>query len=209
MWLGALGAVLLVAAAVGGIAWAVGRGGGGGGSGDASSGACTEQTFPAQQALHVPPAKMPKGFEYNSFPPTSGPHNQEPAVWNAYSEPVDQRRVIHNLEHGGIFVEYGKDVSASTVNQIIAWYRDDPNGIIVAPLPDTPEAEKLSKNIVLGAWPAEVENEGTPQQEVKSSRGLIATCSAFDEDAFSDFRDDYRGKGNERIPVEDLQAGSQ
>ncbi len=129
--------------------------------------------------------KVPKDFEYNSFPPTSGPHHPEPAVWDAYDRPVPQLHLIHNLEHGGIVVQYGDGVSQATVNKILGWYREDPNGMIVAPL------AKLENKIALTAWTH------------------LATCSRFDEEAFSSFRDLYRFKGPERFPEELLTPGSQ
>jgi hypothetical protein len=208
MWLGVLGAVLVVAAAAGGIAWAVDRSGGDGG-GDASSATCREQVFPAQKALHVPPAKIPKGFEYNSFPPTSGPHHPSPAVWNVYDEPVAQNHLTHNLEHGGIVIQYGEGVSRATIDAIVAWYREDPNGIIVAPLPDVEKAEKLRDKITLAAWWAEYEDPNNPTGTPVREEGRLLTCTTFDEDAFSDFRDTNRAHGPEPFELEQLPAGSQ
>ena len=72
----------------------------------------------------------------------------------------------------------------AAIDQIVAWYREDPNGMIVAPLP------KLGDEIALTAW------------------RHLATCSGFDEEAFSSFRDDYRFKGPERFPPELLAPGS-
>jgi hypothetical protein len=52
-----------------------------------------------------------------------------------YDTPVDETALVHNLEHGGVVVQYGSDVPASTVQQITQWYQDnDPNGIVVAPI---------------------------------------------------------------------------
>ncbi len=95
------------------------------------------------------------------------------------------------------------------MKQIVAWYREDPNGLVVAPLPQVPEAEKLRDKIVLGAWHAEREDPDNPQSETVREEGVLATCSAFDEQELSDFRDDYRGKGPEAFPVEALAPGSQ
>lgn len=185
MLLAALAAVLLLAAAIVGIAFAVGGGGGGG------DGTCTRETFPDQGRAHITARqKPPRDFEYNSFPATSGWHNPSPAIWNVYEQPVDQQMLVHNLEHGGVVVQYGEGVSQETVAEIVEWYRDDPNGIVVAPLPDSPQAEELRGKIALTAW-----------------RNL-AICSSFDEEAFSDFRDDFRGEGPERFPVEALEPGT-
>jgi hypothetical protein len=182
MWLLILGAILVVAAAAVGIAFAVG---GGDESSGGSAGPCARQTFPPLGRSHV--QQVAEDFEYNSFPPTSGPHAPVPAIWNIYDRPVDQLALVHNLEHGGIVVQYGDGVPDETVQEIAAWYQDDPNGLVVAPLPG------LGNRIALTAWTH------------------LAMCSDFDEDAFDGFLSDYRGPGGdapEKIPLEALQPGS-
>lgn len=183
---GLAGGVLLVAAVVVVVLVA----GGGGGDGEKPSGpvtvsaGCVEQTFAPVGRNHV--LEVKPGFKYNSFPPTSGPHFPETAIYNAYSEPVPQVRLIHNLEHGAVVVQYGDKVAAPAVDQIISWYRDDPNGIIVAPLPE------LGDNIALTAWTH------------------LLTCSqGFDEKAFSDFREAHRFDGPERFSPDAMAPGSQ
>jgi hypothetical protein len=183
----ALGVAIAVAAGAVGIAWAVGRGGGD----EGVAGPCTRQEFPEQGPRHV--EELPPNFEYNSTPATSGFHLGSTAVWNIYDRPVPEINVVHNLEHGGVVVQYGPDVPPAQVQQIADWYADDPNGMIVAPLAEDAPA-RLDDRIVLTAW------------------RRMATCSAFDEESFSDFRDDYRGPtGNapEEVPLENLVPGSQ
>ena len=179
----------------------------GGGSGEAET--CTRQTFKAQGQSHVPPAKLPKGFEYNSFPPTSGPHNPQPLVWGEYTEPVPQDQLVHNLEHGGVSVQYGKDVSPETVEKLTEWYRStDPRGIILAPLPEDPKAAPLARKIMLGAWTADRQNADDPNSKILKQEGHLATCSAFDEGALNEFVDDFRARGPELFPLDQLQPGS-
>ena len=55
---------------------------------------------------------------WNTDPPTSGPHfgfdqnqNLGTVIWGAYEEPVQLARVVHNLEHGGIYIFYGNKVA--------------------------------------------------------------------------------------------------
>ncbi len=194
---------LVLAAGAGGIAWAMARDG----SGSAAQGPCRLEVFEAQEASHV--EEVPEGFEYNSYPPTSGPHSPSPAVWLNYSEPVDQLSLIHNLEHGGIVIQYGTDVSEATVDEIVSWYREDPNGIIVAPLPETEEAARLSDRITLAAWWAELADETNPTSSVEREEGRLLTCTDFDEEAFSDFRDENRAHGPEPFSLEQLPAGEQ
>jgi len=182
----ALGVAIVVAAGAVGIALAVGRGG----SEEGVAGPCVRQDFPMQGRNHV--TELDEGFEYSSNPPTSGPHFPVPAIWNVYEQPVPEIRLVHNLEHGGVIVQYGDEVPPGTVQQIVDWYAEDPNGLIVAPLPEDAPA-RLANRITLTSWTH------------------LATCTAFDEDSYSDFRDDYRGpEGDapEKFPLADLIPGT-
>ena len=143
---------------------------------------CALKTYPEQAARHL--ASYDVKVAYNSSPPTSGPHHQQPVVWGAYPEPVVEIQEPHNLEHGGVVIHYGERVGLATLEQLQAFYSDSPNGMVLAPLP------KLGRRITLTAW-------------TKS-----ASCERFDEEAFTAFRRTYRGKGPERIPVGNLQPGT-
>jgi hypothetical protein len=186
-----LGAAVVIAAAAVGIAMAMGGGGGAPAAG--TFGSCVRQSFPPQGRQHV--QKLSKGFKYSSTPPTSGPHFPTPAVWNLYTQPVEQFRLVHNLEHGGVVVQYGSGVPAATVAKLTEWYAKDPRGLVVAPLPPELEAEKpeLKNKIAVTAWTH------------------LMTCSTFDEGPLDDFVDDYRGpQGDapEKYPLDTLQPGS-
>jgi len=160
---------------------------------------CSFKTFKALPAgVHIPnPDVTPK--QWNSFPPTSGPHYGQWVIWGDYDSPVRLTESTHNLEHGGIVVFYGKDVSQDQIEQLRRFYRDDPVAMLVAPLP------KLGNRIVLTAWYAPLaEKEGQPRPE---ARGILAECTRVDEKAFKAFRKTYRFHGPERIPAESLQPG--
>jgi hypothetical protein len=175
-----------------------------GGDNDSSSGpgalreaGCTLQAFPAQSRDHV--QELPENFKYNSSPPTSGPHHPQPAPFDVYEEPVEQYRLVHNLEHGGVIIQYGRQVAEQTVDQIVQWYRDDPNGIVIAPLPS------LGRTIALAAWTAEVDASGAAEGR---GEGILAKCTRFDEEAFDGFVDAYGFRGPERFPRELLTPDS-
>lgn len=144
---------------------------------------CTDQTFPDQGRNHV--QTLPEDFKYNSFPPTSGPHHPQPALWGFYDRPVPFISSTHNLEHGGILVQWGKDVPQETLDQIRTWYNADPDGILAAPL----QGNALPDKVALTAW------------------GHLAVCPGFDQNAFDEFRDAYRFKGPERLPLEAMLPG--
>lgn len=46
---------------------------------------------------------------YNSSPPTSGPHIGSIAPWGVSDEPIPNERQVHNLEDGGVMVQYHPD----------------------------------------------------------------------------------------------------
>ena len=158
---------------------------------------CTFRTYPATTSEHVPElAKV----EYNSFPPSNGAMANEMVVWGFYTEPVvGQKQLVHNLEHGGIVIQYGEEVDTETVRSLEAFYRDDPNGLVVAELP------ALGNKIAIAAWnaPSPTGKGGKPDL----GHGIVARCPRFDGGAFDTFRGAHRYKGPERAGRETLEPG--
>lgn len=192
-----LGVVVLA-----GILALVAFSGGDGGSAAIGSRYCTERSFPGLQPAHrnTPEAKP----DYNSDPPSSGPHYAQWAPWQWYDDPVRQTILVHNLEHGGVVIQYGSEVSESDVQELQSFYQDDPNGLVVAPLP------RLGNKFALTAWNAPpYDRTEEDVAEVDAGNGYVMTCTRFDRGAFEEFRDERRGKGGERFPVDELVPGSQ
>jgi len=159
---------------------------------------CRVQTFPATASgQHVNQA--PPRSRYNSFPPTNGPHNPTAAPFDVYTEAVEQYRLVHNLEHGAVVIQYGRRVPPAEIVRMTDWYRDDPNGIIIAPLPE------LGRTIALAAWNSEPTGPG---ETAENAKGILARCTRFNEEAFESFVDGYGFKGPERFRKEDLAPGS-
>jgi hypothetical protein len=193
----------VLAGAGGAIAFAMTRDDGGAA---AAAGPCQIRTLPSQGSNHV--ERLPNDFEPNSFPRTSGPHHPQTVVYGEYTEPVPQLNLVHNLEHGAVAIQYGADVSPETIERLQEWYRIDPRGLILAPLPNVEQAAPLTDKIALTAWTAELEDESDPTSEIVSQEGVLAICSAFDRAAFDDFVENYRARGPERFQLDDLQPGS-
>lgn len=173
-----------------------------GGSADAKAAmidaGCSYRTYTATTSKHVPETAKVK---YNSFPPTNGEMTNETVVWGFYTEPVvGQKQLVHNLEHSGIVIQYGREVGPETVAQLEEFYRDDPNGLILAPLP------ALDDKIALGAWNAP-EPTGSPSGEQDLGEGILALCARFDREAFETFVGKHRYKGPERPPRDTLEPG--
>lgn len=176
--------------------------GGGGGEDDITAtmeaAGCQVKAVPAQSGVHSAAENATSDPKWNTDPPTSGPHYQIPAVYGEYDSPLKIAQVVHNLEHGAVFVLYGPNVPAATVQQIRDFYADDPIGLLVAPYP------KLRDKIALGAWtvPDDFEPGGT------GGTAYLATCTNYDEGAFKAFRDQLRFRAPERFPPDSLQPGS-
>jgi Protein of unknown function (DUF3105) len=158
---------------------------------------CTFKTvtafIPAGQSNHVPSltAKLP----WNTSPPSNGQHYPEWAVWGFYTSPINPRQVVHNEEHGGVILWWGPGVPQSTVDQLKAFYDQEPSGMF-----GTPYAA-LGNKFAITAW------TGDPAKYRRNNYngfGHIAKCSTWSsktEKAFAAFRSAYRGKGPEGIPL--------
>ena len=192
----------LIVLAVGAAAVALVGFGGGGPSpeevrADLVAAGCTLQAVDAQPGRHS--LGPDDTAEWNTDPPTSGPHfgfdqnrNLGTVIWGAYDEPLQLARVVHNLEHGGVYIFYGDDVPEATVEQLRAFYDDHETGTLIAPYP------KLGDQIALGAWVSEADE----------AKGYLAKCPRFDEKAFSSFFSGFQFKGPERFPRSSLLPGN-
>jgi len=187
---------LAVALAI--VAVALGMVGGGGGKTDVKglrtamkSAGCTLQVAPALEGVHS--IRDPGGTSplWNTDPPTSGPHYGIPAIFGIYNEELEMARVVHNLEHGGIYILYGKDVPDSTVEELRSFYESHKTGTIMAPL------NRLGDKFALGAWVVDGETHS----------GFLATCTTFDEAAISTFFRSLQFRGPERFDPSQLQPG--
>ena len=125
--------------------------------------------------------------KWNTDPPTTGPHYGQTLVYGAYTDPVEIGRVLHNLEHGAVYILYGDEVTEETVSQLTTFYDAHADGTILAPYP------KLGDEIALGVWLA----DGVPDAKSDRGSGVLAKCTTFDEKAFSAFFDSFQFKGPE------------
>ncbi len=133
--------------------------------------------------------------KWNTFPPSNGPHYGSTIIYGAYNEPLQQQLLLHNLEHGGVSVQWGSKVPAADVEEIRSWYDGDPDGLVLAPLP------ALGDKIALAAW-----QDPTPGEGDKGF-GRVAKCTAFDKGAFNTFIDAYGFQGPEPFPRDALAPG--
>jgi hypothetical protein len=191
----ALGAVILVIVLMGKKS---------GGPNDASVAAamraagCTYQdvTIPAPpkgQTTHIP--TLASKVNWNTFPPAGGQHYGQWAVWGFWTEPVDPKQVVHNEEHGGVVIWWGPKTPTSEIEKLRAFYSSSPNSMFGTPL-GTIKGKSLGSKIALTAWTGD-----TSKYQIKGYYGIghVAICPTFNEGAFKNFRDAFRGKGPEGI----------
>jgi hypothetical protein len=193
----------VIGAAIGGVALGLivvaallGVVGGGGTDAEAArtnleAAGCTFQTAKALEGTHSILQPGGTSDKWNTDPPTTGPHYGIAAIFGIYEDELEIARVVHNLEHGGIFILYGEDVPDATVDELRAFYDDHKTGTIMAPL------DSLGDQFALGAWVVDGDVDS----------GFLAKCKAFDEDAVSSFFSSLQFRGPERFDPSQLQPG--
>ena len=83
---------------------------------------------------------------YNSNPPTSGWHTEATSSWGVSEAPIPDEMQVHNLEHGGILVQYKTEIDGETkrkLGEIVKRYKSK---VLMAPRPN------LDRTIALTAW---------------------------------------------------------
>ena len=115
--------------------------------------------LPSADALHEP---------YNSDPPTSGPHLSYIAPWGVHTRPVARELQVHNLEDGGVMVQYSCDCP-EIVKKLEDIVRSYERYVVLAPYPG------MKARIALTAWTR------------------IETLDDVDEKRIRRFIDAYRG----------------
>jgi hypothetical protein len=122
---------------------------------------------PDQGNRHIQTAGEPHE-PYNTDPPTSGPHLPYIAPWGVHTRPIVPELQVHNLEDGGVLVQYNCDCPdlAENLKRIVVKYDKQ---VILAPYPT------MKSRIALTAWTR------------------IDTFDAFDEGRVRRFIEAYRG----------------
>ena len=152
---------------------------------------CTFKSVKALEGVHSVTQPGGTSDKWNTDPPTTGPHYGIAAIFGIYEEELEIARVVHNLEHGGIFILYGDEVPEATVDELRAFYDDHKTGTIMAPL------DRLGDEFALGAWVVDGDVDN----------GFLAKCTEFDEGAVSTFFRSFQFRGPERFDPSQLQPG--
>jgi uncharacterized protein DUF3105 len=123
--------------------------------------------MPDQGNQHIPTASAPHE-PYNSDPPTSGPHLSYIAPWGVHTRPIPPELQVHNLEDGGVLVQYSCECPDLVAKARAIVQRYD-RQVILAPYPT------MKRKIALTAWTR------------------IETLDDFDESRIVRFIESYRG----------------
>lgn len=132
------------------------------------------RAVPIQGREHIE-VGVPHG-PYNSNPPTSGPHYEQTADTGFREEPIPDEHIVHNLEHGDIWVSYHPRISGE-VKDVLKTFAG--SKVIITPR----DANEI--DIALAAW------------------GRLDTFNVengvLDEERIDDFIKRYINKGPERV----------
>jgi len=124
--------------------------------------------FPDQGNLHIASPESPHQ-PYNSDPPTSGPHLPYIAPWGVHTRPIPRELQVHNLEDGGVVVQYNCECPdlAAKLKAVVQRYEKN---VILAPYPG------MTPTIALTAWTRldvlEEFDEGRIKRFIEAYRGI-------------------------------------
>lgn len=116
------------------------------------------------------------GSGYNSNPPSSGPHWPGAAKNGIYDNVLPDEQLIHNLEHGHVWISYKPDVSDDVKNKLKEIIAKDDWKVVLAP------RDKNDFAIALVAW------------------GRVLEMDEPDYGRVEDFIKTYRNRGPEKTP---------
>lgn len=144
-----------------------------------------KQNLPDEGNTHLGAPAQAEANEpdYKTSPPTSGDH-VDPGFQQAdgaYSEYPDPVLTVHSLEHGRVAIQYSPDLPENDQLAVKGVFDDDPDGMLLFPNPDMPY------EVAATAW--------TQLLGCKTYEGAKTL------DAIRDFRDAFRGRGPEAVPI--------
>ena len=113
---------------------------------------------------------------YNSNPPTSGWHYPSTASWGFHNRELPDELLIHNLEHGGIWITYKDDQAPALVDPLVALAREFPRKLAITHRP------KNDSPLAVAAW------------------GRLMKLDQYDRAAIVDFYNRFKNKGPEFVP---------
>ena len=131
-------------------------------------------SVPDQGRTHVAPGQPHP--PYNSNPPVSGWHYPSTASWGFHNSALPDELLIHNLEHGGIWITYKDDRNSAVVDPLVALAREFPRKLVITHRPNN------DNPLAVAAW------------------GQLMKLDRYDRAAIVDFYNRFKNKGPEFVP---------
>jgi Protein of unknown function (DUF3105) len=118
--------------------------------GSASASERTEPCLPGVaiailKSPHLSVAALEK-VQYNSIPPTSGPHFAIPPALGIYDTPLQAGSFVHAEEHGHVVLAYSPSLPAAQVSALKDIAKAHPADVLMTPYPP------LTEGVALAAW---------------------------------------------------------
>lgn len=124
---------------------------------------------------HVPDGTK---VDYNSNPPTSGPHYATPQTAGIYDRPVPDGNLVHSMEHGAVILWYKSDIQATESAQLKALF----SSISVSKKIMVPR-DNLDVPVALTSW------------------GRLLKLQTIDESQIKAFMETNEDRGLEKAPI--------
>ena len=119
--------------------------------------------------------------EYRTNPPSSGSHYAKAAEWGVYDKPISDGQLIHNLEHGGVWISYKPSMPATPKEKLISLAKSYRSKDILTP------REANDKDIAVVSWG-------------RIYKFDLAVDGSFDENAVRSYIEKYKNTGPEIVP---------
>ncbi len=117
------------------------------------------QTWNVPGAVHVDPEPVDYKGEYDMDPPAGGPHWSGWLNCGVYTEPQENERAVHALEHGAVWVTYDPaEVSGADLDTLRN--RMPKTYSILSPYPG------LDAPVVASAWGAQLRLDGVDDERL-------------------------------------------
>lgn len=127
------------------------------------------ERVPEAAPIHI--QQGARGSGYTTNPPTSGEHyGTSEAPWGVHSQQFPDEMVLHNLEHGGIWISYKDPTATALAAKLAQVGRRYATKVIVTPRPEN------DVPVAVAAW------------------GHLLKLQEFDEAKIVAFITAYRGK---------------
>ncbi|MBI2596100.1 DUF3105 domain-containing protein [Candidatus Daviesbacteria bacterium] len=124
---------------------------------------------------HVPDGTQ---LQYNSNPPTSGPHYARSQPGGIYDQPVPDGNLIHGMEHGAVILWYKLDIPATESAQLKSIFNSVPvSKKIMIP------RDNLNVPVALTSW------------------GRLLKLQTIDEGQIKAFMETNEDRGPEKAPL--------